>query len=429
MNNFLKVGLLVLGVGVSVFLLLGSGTEMDKSSQLVAVVESSSSEAAAVTLSSDEVEELSPFAQPLIISTHEVPEIRVVPVALGLANPFTMAFRDNGDILITERYTGKLRIVRDGRLLDQDIGGVPEVYGEIFRAGLMAVALHPDDDQLVYLTYHKAVTVDGEAEQKITLARGRLIEDQLTDVEEIFSAAGYDRSIAASQLLFTPDNKLMMSIGGAYVYAGSGDLAQDPSNHFGKLLRLNSDGSVPEDNPFVESGEYLPEVYSVGHRNQIGLSFHPETGDLWATENGPQGGDEANIIRPGENYGWPIVSYSRQYRGDRVSDQPWSSEFVDPEVLWWPSIAPSGLAFYSGDKIPSWQGNMFVGSMMEGRIPGTGHIERVVFNSRGDEIRREGLLREFGQRVTGITQSPDGYLYVLIDEPNGALLRLEEVVQ
>jgi glucose/arabinose dehydrogenase len=275
------------------------------------------------------------------------------------------------------------------------------------------------------MTYTKAIMVDGDSEQTVALVRARIVENELTEVEEIFEAEGLDRGIAASQLLFAPDNKLMMSIGGAYMYAGIGDYAQDPTIHYGKLLRLNDDGSVPSDNPFVASGEYLPEVYTVGHRNQIGLAFHPTTDQLWATENGPQGGDEANIIQPGLNYGWPIVSYSRQYRGDRVSERPWGEKYEDPEVIWWPSIAPSGLAFYTGDKIPAWQGNMFVGSMMEGRIPGTGHLERVVFNSRGDEIRREGLLRQLNSRVTGVAQGPDGYLYILIDEENGALLRIE----
>ncbi|MDA1369878.1 MAG: PQQ-dependent sugar dehydrogenase [Proteobacteria bacterium] len=365
--------------------------------------------------------------QPFIINTFEIPQVRVVPLATGLANPFDLAFRDNGDILVTERYTGKLRVIRNDRLLEEDLSGVPQVYSEIFRAGLMAVELHPDDDRLVYMTYTKPLVVDGEPEQTVALIRARIVEDALTGVEEIFTATGLDRAIAASQLLFAPDGKLMMSIGGAYVYAATGDLAQDPTVHYGKLLRLNADGSAPDDNPYVASGEYLPEVYSVGHRNQIGLSFHPETGELWATENGPQGGDEANIIRAGENYGWPIVSYSRQYRGDRVSDRPWREEFVDPEVLWWPSIAPAGITFYSGDKFPEWQGNLFVGSMMEGRIPGTGHLERVVFNSRGEEIRREGLLKNLRSRITGVAQGPDGNLYVLTDEENGALLRLEPV--
>ena len=175
----------------------------------------------------------------------------------------------------------------------------------------------------------------------------------------------------------------------------------------------------------MASGEFLPEVYSVGHRNQIGLAFHPETGELWATENGPQGGDEANIIHPGKNYGWPIVSYSRQYRGAWVSETPWQAQYEDPEVIWWPSIAPAGIDFYSGDKFPEWQNNLFVGSMQEGRIPGTGHLERVVFNSQGEEIRREGLLKEFKSRITGVKQGPDGYLYVLVDEEEGALLRIE----
>ena len=364
---------------------------------------------------------------PFVINTFEIDEIRVVPIK-GLANPFSMAFRDNGDILVTERYTGKLKVVRDGGLLAEDLSGVPETVTGEFRSGLMAVALHPNDDRQVYLTYHKPIMVDGEEERAVTLTRARIQENTLSDVTEIFQAAGVDRSIAAAQLLFTPDNKLLMSIGGSYMYAGTDDLAQDPSVHYGKLLRLNDDGTPAADNPFVESGEYLPEVYTVGHRNIIGLDFHPDSGELWATENGPQGGDEANIIQAGTNYGWPIVSYSRQYRGDWVSNEQWSDEFQQPQVIWWPSIAPSGITFYSGEAFPEWNNNLFVGSMMEGRIPGTGHIERVVFNSRGEEIRREGILREIKARITDVQQGPDGNLYVLVDEEDGALLRLEPLM-
>ncbi|NQV69758.1 MAG: PQQ-dependent sugar dehydrogenase [Pseudohongiella sp.] len=367
------------------------------------------------------------ITEPLILNTFEVEQIKLVPIATGLANPWGMAFRDNGDILITERYSGKLRLVRDGKLVEKDIPGVPEVYSEVFRAGLMAVALHPDDDQVVYLTYTKAIMHEGEPSQAVALARARLVEDKLTEVEEIFVAKGVDSAIAAAALLFTPDNKLMMSVGGSYVFAATGEYAQDPAVHYGKLLRLNADGTAPDDNPFVASGEYLPEVYSVGHRNQLGLALHPETGALWASENGPQGGDEANIILPGKNYGWPLASYSRQYRGDWVSQTPWLAEYENPTVLWWPSIAPAGLTFYSGEHFPAWQGNLFVGSMMEGRLPGTGHLERIVFNSRGEEIRREGLLRELNHRVRDVQQGPDGYLYVLTDEADGALLRIEPV--
>jgi len=365
--------------------------------------------------------------QPFVINTFDVDEVRVVPIK-GLENPFALAFRNNGDILVTERYTGKIRIIRDGRLVGQEIEGVPEVYTGEFRSGLMAVAFHPDDDRIIYLTHHKQVMVEGEEERAVVLVRARLQEDRLTNVTEIFQAKGLDRGIAAAKLIFAPDKKLLMSLGGSYMYAGIGDYAQDPSIHLGKLLRLNDDGTPAEDNPFVESGEFLPEVYTVGHRNIIGLDYHPETGKLWATENGPQGGDEANIIEMGRNYGWPIVSYSRQYRGDWASSTQWSNNFEQPQVIWWPSIAPSGITFYSGEAFPDWQNNLFVGSMMEGRIPGTGHIERIVFNSRGEEIRREGILRELKARITDVQEGPDGRLYVLTDEEDGALLILEPVM-
>jgi len=364
---------------------------------------------------------------PIEISSADAPRLLLTPVANGLANPFAMAFRANGDILITERYRGQLRIVRNNRLLPQAVSGLPAVYGEVFRAGLMSVTVHPEDDSIIYLTYTKPIEVDAEPEQTVALLRGRLQEFELVDVEEIFVAEGLDRGIAASKLLFTADNRLMMSIGGAYVYVGYGDYAQDPSVHYGKLLRLEDDGRPAADNPFVDTGEFLPEVYSVGHRNQIGLAFHPLTGALWATENGPQGGDEINIISKGGNYGWPLVSMSRQYRGDWVSDERDSERFIGPEVIWWPSVAPSGMSFYTGNRIPEWQGNLLVGSMVEGRIPGTGHLERLVFNSRGQEIRRESLLRELGARITDVQQSPDGYIYVLLDEEDGALLRLESL--
>ncbi|MEQ8955970.1 MAG: PQQ-dependent sugar dehydrogenase [Gammaproteobacteria bacterium] len=365
------------------------------------------------------------ITEPMVVSTFEVDRLRIVPVVTGLENPFAMAFRSNGDILITERYRGQIRIVRDGRLLEHSVAGVPEVFGAEFRAGLQGIALHPDDDSLVYLAYTKPIEYNGEPSRTVALAKGRLVEDRLTEISDIFYAAEYDPAISASTLLFTPDRKLLMTVGGAVVYGGVGDMAQDPKSHYGKLLRLNDDGTVPRDNPFVASGEFLPEVYSVGHRNQLGLTYHPETGALWASENGPQGGDEVNIIEAGANYGWPIVSFSRQYRGDWVTAGPGHADFVAPVVMWWPSIAPAGMTFYSGDKIPRWQGNLFVGSMMEGRIPNTGHLERIVFNSRGEEIRRESLLRELRQRIIDVQQGPDGYLYLLADEADGALYRLE----
>ena len=197
------------------------------------------------------------LGEPFLINTFDVDQVRVLPIK-GLENPYAMAFKDNGDILVTERYTGKLRLIRDGTLIEEEISGVPQVYTGEFRSGLMAVAFHPDDDQIIYLTHHKRIVVDGEDERVVVLIRARLIEDRLADVTEIFQAKGLDRGIAASKLIFTPDKKLLMSLGGAYMYAGYGEYAQDPSVHLGKLLRLNDDGTAVEDNPFIDSGEYLP---------------------------------------------------------------------------------------------------------------------------------------------------------------------------
>ena len=192
-----------------------------------------------------------PPTEPIVLGTAEVPSIQIIPVATGLEHPWGMAFRDNGDILITERDTGKLRVIREGRLLAASIPGVPEVYSGRLRAGLMDITLHPEDDELVYLTYSKPVEWEGEAGFTVALARGRLQAGELTGIQDLFVADGLDLGIAASRLLFAPDGTLFMSVGGSYVFAGTGDLAQDPQSHYGKLLRLNEDGSVPPDNPFI----------------------------------------------------------------------------------------------------------------------------------------------------------------------------------
>ena len=368
---------------------------------------------------------LPPPDRPVVLPTADVARIRVVPVVTGLSHPWGMAFRQNGDILVTERDKGTLRVIRNGQLLERPIPGVPEVYAETQRAGLMDIAIHPDDDSLVYLTYSKAVERDGERGATVALARGRLDAGALTEVRDLFVANGLDRGVAASRIVFAADGTLFMTIGGAYQFASTGEYAQDPMMHFGKLLRLNDDGTVPDDNPFVRDANYLPEIYSLGHRNQLGLSFHPETGDLWATENGPQGGDETNIIHSGANYGWPLASYSREYSGVPVTETPWLEQFESPEIVWWPSIAPSGLTFYTGDQFPAWKGSLFVGAMRVGRMQHTGHLERVIFNRQGQEIGREWLLTELKQRIRDVRQGPDGYLYVLTEEDDGVLLRLE----
>ncbi len=362
---------------------------------------------------------------PVVLYSAEQPRIRVVPVATGLSHPWGLAFRANGDILVTERDAGALRLIRDGVLDPRPIPGTPEVYLGTRLAGLMDIALHPDDDRLVYLTYSKPMEQDGRRGATIALARGRLDAGALTEVRDVFVSEGFGRGVAASRVTFGPDGKIYMTVGGAIRSQTTGQRAQDPATHVGKVIRLNEDGSVPADNPFVGRPGYLPEIYSFGHRNQLGLTFHPDTGQLWATENAPQGGDEANVILPGGNYGWPVASDSREYTGVRVSDTPWLDGFERPEVLWWPSIAPSGLAFYDGEQFPAWRGNLFVGSMTVGRMQRTGHLERIVFNQRGEEMRREWLLAELKQRIRDVRQGPDGFLYVLTEEDDAALLRIE----
>ena len=359
---------------------------------------------------------------PFVFDTAEQHKVRAVVVTAGLSHPWSMAFLPDGGILVTER-DGKLRIVRNGVLSAQPIGGVPEV-SKARLAGLMDIALHPQfaTNHLVYLTYSKPDPVT----YKTALARGRLEGNNLVDVREVFqSEAHWKDAAAASRIVFGADGTLFMSIGGATVFGQSDKHAQDPGFYTGKIIRLRDDGSVPTDNPSVGRAGYKPEIYSLGHRNVLGLFVHPETGELWENENGPLGGDEVNIIRAGKNYGWPLVTYGRQYSGPRVSDKTQREGIEDPLIFWVPSIAPSGIIIYSGSQFPSWKGNIFVGSLRVGEITGTGHLQRLVVTNRGEALRREVLLQDLKQRVRDVRQSPDGFLYLLTEEDNAALLRLE----
>ena len=361
--------------------------------------------------------------EPVVFRTFEQPHIRVVVVAKGLAFPWGMAFLPDGDILVTER-PGRLRIIRDGVLDPEPISGAPDVEeGAIGVAGLLDIALHPRfaENNFVYITYSKTLE-DGAT---IALARGRFDGTALRDLEDIFVAKPWGRRVdyAGSRIAFAPDGTLYMTIGGAFGTARS--LAQDSSAHVGKVLRLRDDGSVPSDNPFVGRAGYAPEIFSLGHRNQQGAAVHPETGVLWASEHAPQGGDEVNVILAGRNYGWPDVSYGREYTGQRVTEQPFLAELERPAIVWLPSIAVTGMTFYTGDRFPAWKGNLFVSGLMTGRIRGTGHVERIVLNRDGEELRREWLLAELEQRIRHVSESPDGFIYVLTDADDGALLRIE----
>jgi aldose sugar dehydrogenase len=349
-------------------------------------------------------------------------------VTKGLFHPWGMAFLPDGGILITER-PGCLRIVRNGVLDPKLVAGLPPISAQGL-SGLMDIALHPRfaENKFVYLTYHKPnPAADGvppgpnaPPARFATLARGTWDGNALTNVRELFSA---DVTTEASRIVFGSDGMIYMSLGRST--EGANAPSQDPNNYGGKLLRLRDDGTVPPDNPFVGRAGFKPEIYTMGHRNQLGLAVNPSTGQIWATEQGPNGGDEVNIIQPGKNYGWPVISYGRSYPGPRVSEKPSQEGMEQPVVVWIPSIALSGETFYTGDKFPGWKNNLFVGGLRQGEVPRTGQLQRIEFNDKWEEVRREPLLRELGQRIRDVRQGPDGYLYVLTEENDAALIRIE----
>jgi aldose sugar dehydrogenase len=363
------------------------------------------------------------------LHTAEQPSIVVRVLARGLSHPWSFAFLPDGDVLVTERE-GRLRIIRNGVLDPTPIAGVPAVSTAGALMGLLDVVLHPQfaQNRYVYLTYRTV------GEGRVALARAEFDGVALQDLEVLWESKGTPFTTASgSRILFAPDGTLFLSVGGAPDPAGSADparngmRAQDAQDHSGKILRLRDDGTPPPDNPFIGREGHLPDLYSIGHRNPMGFAFHPQTGDLWAAEYGPQGGDEVNVILPGRNYGWPLVSFGRDYPGPRVAERWWREGMEMPEVVWLPSVSPSGMTFYTGSRFPAWRGNLFVAALMVGRIERTGRIERIVFNDAGQEIRRESILTELGQRMRDVRQGPDGLIYVITDEDDGALLRIEPV--
>lgn len=356
---------------------------------------------------------------PWVFDTAEQHKISVSVVARGLSHPWAIAFLPDGDMLITER-SGRLRRIRGDDLDPNPIAGVPQVRTD-GNGGLQDVAIHPEFSQnkMVYLTYTKPVENGWGAP---ALAVGRLEEGVLTDVRDLIVTEAYEGNSGLNgRVAFGSDGNVYMSTGGRV-----GDAAQNPTSLRGKVLRLEDDGRVPVDNPFANSLTHRPEIYTLGHRNTLGLMLHPETGEVWQHENGPNGGDEINILLPGRNYGWPVVSFGRFYSGERVNDNPTREGFESPLLVWLPAIAASGMAIYTGDRFPEWKGNLFVGSLRMGGIPGTGHLQRIVFNERMEEIRRELMLTELNRRIREVREGPDGYLYLLTDEEDdGALLRIE----
>jgi glucose/arabinose dehydrogenase len=322
-------------------------------------------------------------------------------------------------MLVTER-PGRLRLIHDGALDANPVEGIPTVRSGGLQ-GLMDVVLHPrfQDNHWVYFSYHRPV---GENAGETMLARGRWENDALVDVSDIFATGA--TGTEGSRIGFAADGMLHMTVSAPGV-GPEVVRSQDPKDYAGKTIRLRDDGSIPRDNPFVNDARYLPAIYTLGHRNGHSMVLNPWTNELWATEQGPNGGDEINVLQSGGNYGWPLVSYGRVYSGPRVSANPTRDGMVPPLVFWVPSIAVTGMTFYQGDVFTAWRRNAFVGGLREGEVPRTGQLQRIEFNDRWEEIRRETLLRELNQRIRDVREGPDGLLYVLTAEADGAVLRIE----
>ena len=333
-----------------------------------------------------------------------------------------MAWLPDGTMLVTEK-AGRLRLIREGQLLPTPIAGLPEVMSSD-QGGLMDVSLHPQftQNQLIYLTY-----AHGQKNANRTrLVRAKLNGDNtLRDLKVIFevSQEKSDGQHFGSRMAWLPDGTLLLAIGdgGNPPAELAGELirkqAQNLRSHLGKIVRLNPDGSVPPDNPFVNNKNANPKVWSYGHRNIQGLVYDSAKKQVWATEHGARGGDELNLPEAGKNYGWPIITRSQEYFGGEISEERSRVGLVDPKVVWTPAIAPLGLAIYKGDRFPAWQGDLFVGgSVGEG-------IRRIDLDDAGNIQGQEEM--PIGQRVRDVRQGPDGLLYVLTDESNGRLVRLE----
>jgi glucose/arabinose dehydrogenase len=356
--------------------------------------------------------------------------IRVVTVASGLFHPWSLAFLPDGRLLVTER-NGRLRLIQNGALDPGVVWTSPTPPGQGADA-LHAVAVHPQfaRNGFVYVSYPK----NGPRGNTLAVGRGRLVGPTLTEFAEVFEADAWETSgNLAGHMLFGPDNTLYVMVGDRdrLCCTGTEDnslrmKAQALDTHVGKTLRLPDDGGVPKDNPFVGKAGAKPEIFTYGHRNGYGLAFHPETGELWQAEIGPLGGDEVNILIAGHNYGWPLVSTGRNYTGTLVSDQPWARPGMDnPRIHWVPSISPSSIMFYTGDKFPRWKNSLFVGALT------TRQLQRISFNQPSQAERREALLVPLNIRVRDVQQSPDGYIYVATEgasrgeAADGTILRIE----
>ena len=354
-------------------------------------------------------------------SNSDNPNFQAVTLVDSLEHPWGLAWLPNGDILITER-PGRLRLVQNGTLTPDPIPGVPDLFSAN-QGGLLDIAVHPQFEQnrLVYFTYSDGTN----SANRTRIARATFDDNALSNWEVIFevSQTKPGGQHFGSRLVWLPDGTLLASIGdgGNPPLEMDGEFirqqAQNTGSHLGKTIRINDDGSVPADNPFANSSDAEPEVWSYGHRNIQGLAYDALRNQVWASEHGSRGGDEVNQIEGGENYGWPVATHSREYSGGLISAAQSLPGMVDPEVIWTPSIAPSGLAVYTGDRFPDWQGDLFAGGLV------TQNIHHIELDESGNVLNEATI--SIGQRVRDVRQGTDGLLYVLTDESNGQLIRLE----
>ncbi len=366
------------------------------------------------------------LAQPYITQNDAPAErgFRTVSILRGLEHPWSMAWLPNGDILVTER-PGRLRRVRDGQLVSGSIAGVPKVF-DSNQGGLLDVGLHPrfEQNRKVYFTYAHGNTIANRTRVATAVLNGNKLDNWQVIFEVATKKIGGQHF--GSRMLWLPDETLLVSIGdgGNPPIRLEGDWirkqAQNRRSHLGKILRFKDDGSVPSDNPFVDSADVQPTIWSYGHRNIQGLAYDPLRSMVWASEHGALGGDELNLIQAGRNYGWPTVTFSREYfDGSKISPHTSKLGMVDPVAVWMTAIAPSGLVVYSGTQFEQWRGDIFVGGLK------SQDIRRIDLNEAG-QVAGQSALR-IGQRVRDVRQGPDGLLYVLTDESNGSLIRLEPV--
>jgi len=355
------------------------------------------------------------FIHPVLASPFKV-ETKVETVVSGLEHPWGMAFLPDGRILVTER-AGRLRIVERGKLLASPVSGLPTIE-PIGQGGLLDIVLHPDYQNNGWLYFSYAEPAEGffTTDYGTAVARAKLDGNRLKELQVIFSMnkkSGGGRHFG-SRLIFDRDNFLYITTGDR----GERERAQDLGDHAGSVIRLHDDGRIPADNPFVKTEGAHAEIYSYGHRNPQGMALHPTTGEVWLHEHGPQGGDEINRILPGRNYGWPVITYGENYvTGTRIGEGTHKPGMEQPLYQWTPSIAPSGMAFYTGDAFKEWRGNLFVGALKFQLL--------VRLELDGNKVVNEQRLleRQLG-RIRDVRNGPDGFLYLLTDADEGAIVRL-----